>query len=135
MKTPRTVLNEWVLIFRAGLLWAIVLLLGLLAVSWLSKASAGAPPDIPPIQNMVRWEIEQVPRNVTVVWPNGLQMAFPIKTSGHFTHPQAFKETDDLWYFRDACTSYTRIVWPSPTMYRWGDYQDWLPYIHKTYTW
>lgn len=133
MKKPKTVLNDWVLVFGMGLLWAIVLILALLAIGWFSKAIAGTTPSIPSIHTLVRWEVEQVPRNVTVVWASGLQMAFPIQSSGHFTHAENFHQSGALWYFRDACTSYTRIVWPSPSLYRWGDYDAWRPYIERIY--
>jgi len=115
-------------------LWIILFALFIIAISWLARAYADEvpPPPVPPIAEHVRWQINQVPANLTVVWANGLQMAFPVISSTHFNYEETFKDQGGLWYFRAPCTSYQRIVRPTAILYRWGEDQEWFPYIRKT---
>ncbi|MCH7651928.1 MAG: hypothetical protein IIA63_12330 [Nitrospinae bacterium] len=142
MKTPRTVSNKGRVITLL-ILWNIFFWVWLIA--WLfflgsfdsvfadeAPQSTVDPPPVPPIAEHVRWEINQIPANLTLVWANGLQVAFPMMPSTGFTYEETVKEEGGLWYFRAPCTSAQKIIQREATAYRWGDDQDWIMSVHKT---
>ncbi|NIQ00971.1 MAG: hypothetical protein GWM98_11580 [Nitrospinaceae bacterium] len=92
-----------------------------------------SPVDIPPINERVDWRIEQIPANLTVVYRNGLRVAYPVISSTHFKFNRVFEERGGLWYFQAKCTTFQRIVRPTPTVYRWSDDEQWQPYTVKTW--
>lgn len=109
------------------------LLIALLLLAACDPVIAGERPVIPPITERVGWEIEQIPANLTVVYTNKLQVAYPVIASTAMRYEEVFKSQGGLWYFVAPCTSYQKIVRPVPTAYRWGDTQKWQPYTLKTF--
>ena len=137
MKTPRTVLNKYRVINRLilwNILFAVVLaLLVLWGESFAGSPSAEDPPAVPPIEEHVRSDTNQVPANLSVTYKSGLQLAFPMFPPTGFRYEETLKEEEGRWTYRAPCTSHQRIVQRTPIFYRWGDGQRWRPYIQKTY--
>ena len=140
MKTPRTVFNKYRVINRL-ILWNILFAVVLTSmVLWATSCEqafaespfADAPPPVPPIDEYVRSDTNQVPANLSIVYKSGLQLAFPMFPSTGFQYAETFKEEGGLWYFRAPCSCYQKIVQRTPILYRWGDDEDWRPYTRKT---
>ena len=102
-------------------------------VSWGELSAGKSPPPVPPIEERAGWTINQIPANLTVVYKNGLQVAYPILSSTSFNYEETFKEQRGLWYFHAPCTSYQKVVRPTPIAWRWGETHEWQPYIQKTW--
>ena len=120
-------------ILSMGLCVLMVMFFALLLVGSCQRALAGDYlPDIPPISERTGWEIEQIPANLTVIYMNGLRVAYPVVDSIGFVYEETFKQQSGLWYFGPPCHSYHKVVRPEPIAWRWGDEEDWMPYIIKT---
>lgn len=114
-----------------GITFAVVL--SVLTFSCDNSTGQETAPSIPPIGERVGWDINRVPANLVVEYPDHLEVAYPIVSSTPMKFEEVFVGTDGIWKFIAPCAQYVHHVRPTPTAWRKGINADWQPYTLKTH--